>query len=324
MSYIVRNEASGKRGFLKAYDLQAVLEKAQKEPGFSPMESLNKLTAVYMFERDLLDDCGKMDRIIDLIDHGETFLKPADVSSFVPYIVCELADGGDIRNTLPLLDPKETEWRLSTLHHVATAIAQLHRRDIAHRDIKQANILDTEAGRKLGDLGSCTRRGRPEVHDSSFPGDMRFAAPEVVYGYEHPDWVSRHIPGDLYALGSVACFLFTGLSICKLQMHANLSVAHRPPFYGGLWKGTFQDARPYLVDAFGKTLQQIEAALPEPRGSFNYRPELMELIVQLSHPWPEERGVIERGGGRSLSLTKIISKFDLLVKKTRVRRRAIA
>jgi len=269
-----------------------------------------------MFERDLLGDCRKMDRIINLIDHGETFLKPGDPYSFVPYIICELARGGDIRSTLPLLDSTDIEWRLTTLHHIATATAQLHRGDIAHRDIKEANVLDTEAGRKLGDLGSCTRRGRPEVHDQQFfPGDMRFAAPEVVYGFEHPDWVSRHIPGDLFALGSMACYLFTNLSMGKLLMYANLDVVHRPLYYGGLWNGTFEDAKPYLIDAFGKSLLQVEAALPEPTSAFDYRPELMELIATLSHPVPELRGMTDRGGRRSLDLSKVISKFDLLAKK---------
>ncbi len=325
VSYVVRNETDDKRGFLKAYDLEDVLKRAQKEPGFSPIESINKLTAVYMFERDLLDDCKKMDRIIDLIAHGETFLKDGDLSSYVPYIICELAPGGDIRSVLPQLEPGEVEWRLTTLHHVATATAQLHGNDIAHRDIKQANILDTENGRKLGDLGSSTRRGKPEVHDRRFfPGDMRFAAPEVVYGFEHPDWVTRHIPGDLFALGNIACFLFTGLSICKLLMYANLDNAHRPGYYGGEWLGTFEDAKPYLIDSFGKSLAQIEAALPEPKSAFDYRPDLMELIALLSHPLPEERGTVERGGARSLALTKVISKFDLLVKKSRVRVKASA
>ena len=74
-----------------------------------------------------------------------------------------------------------------------------------------------------------------------------------------------------------------------LLMHTNLAEAHRTQFYGGTWTGTFDEVKPYLLDSFARTLEQVAAALPASTGTFDYRPELMELIARLGHPIPEER-----------------------------------
>jgi hypothetical protein len=308
------------KGFLKAYDLQAVLRRAQVQANFDPTPRLNELTAAFMFERDLLLDCRGMDRVINILDHGQFFANPSDLSSFVAYVICELAEC-DIRTHLARIDRCEVVWRLQTLHHVATGMMQLHTADIAYNDCKPANVLVTHEGRKIGDLGSGCRRGQRGPNDGDlFAGDIRFAPPEVVYGMTEPDWTRRHIACDLFMLGNIAVFLFTQLSMCKLIMKKNLARMHAPALYGGSWRGTFDEVSPYLIDAFAKSLVDFESQLPLPRpGASDYRPDLITLVSNLTHPIPTHRGVRHRDGGLSLALNRLVSQLDLMATRAMVR-----
>lgn len=322
VSYEVSRD--GEKGFLKVYDLQGVLKAAWTDPNANPMLVMNRLTSVYLFEVELLKECRRMSRVVNIVDSGDFFIEKTDTSSFIPYIICELADC-DIRAALVVLGPNDVAWRLATLHHVAIGVSQLHGRDISHNDLKQANVLVTSEGRKLGDLGSGTRRGVPGPNDVHFfPGDKRYAPPEVVYGFREPDWVRRYLPANLFGIANIATYLFTQLSMCKLLMHTNLAEAHRTPFYGGTWTGTFGEVSPYLLDSFSRTLEQVADSLPPPSGRFDYRPELMDLIRRLGHPIPEERGFPDKNNRPSLSLERVISKLNALEKKSGIRPRSAA
>jgi hypothetical protein len=128
----------------------------------------------------------------------------------------------------------------------------------------------------------------------------------------------------LFGIANIATYVFTQMSMATLLMHANLAEVHRTPFYGGSWTGTFEEVKPYLLDSFGRTLDQVAAALPAPTGTFDYRADLMELITRLGHPIPEERGYPDRNNRPTLSLERVITKLDALEKKSRIRSRGAA
>jgi serine/threonine-protein kinase PknK len=120
-----------------------------------------------------------------------------------PYMVSDFVEGV----------PLDVWWRDRPLHEALAAIAQLlgtidflHRRGVAHRDIKPDNVLVAGPAVKLVDFGLAVRLGTtPEV--SGTPG---YIAPEAL--------VRRPLvaSSDLYALGVI--------------LHQRLW--HRPPFVG--------------------------------------------------------------------------------------------
>lgn len=310
ISYAVKKD--GQAAFMKVFDVQDVLKRAEADPDFDAAQEINKLTLRYMFERDLLRDCEALDKIINVLDSGQVFVEPGVQNSYTMFIVCELAEC-DIRKALGTIHPCDVSWRLTTMHQVSTGLQQLHKNQIAHNDLKQANILITRGDRKIGDLGSGTRRDMAGPNDGPiFPGDARYWPPEIVYRYHDPDWVKRHIPVDLFALGSVAAFLFTGVSMYGLMMHKHLADIHRAPFYGGSWTGSFDEVKPYLIDAYAKSLVEISESLPVPEGRFDYRPEVMQIITALTHPIPEKRGVQGSDGQPTMSLIRTVSRFNAL------------
>jgi serine/threonine protein kinase len=322
--YIVSR--GSERAFLKAFDFQDVMLRAQGQLGldsdateFDLPKELIKFGEAFSFERDVMNDAKRMRRVINILDSNSNyFVKPGDSASYVPYIVCELADR-DIRHCLSSMAQTEVFWRLETAHHVATALKELHGKSITHGDVKMANVLDTSEGRKIGDLGAASRPG--VAHNSGFCGDPRYAPPEAVYGYTDPEWSTQHIPIDLFGLGSIVVYMFTGLTMSKLILHKNLDIAHRAPSYGGTWSGTFADVKPYLLESFSSSLVEVQQQLPPPlEGRSDYRGDLMALITDLCSPLPEQRGIKLANGKRDLGLDRVITRVDLMVKSALIRR----
>ena len=81
----------------------------------------------------------------------------------------------------------------------------------------------------------------------SFPGDRTYAPPELLYEYVVNDFVPRRIGTDLYMLGNLAAFLFTGVNVTESIM-ANIDMQH----HWTKWRGTYLEVLPYLQEAFGK------------------------------------------------------------------------
>jgi serine/threonine protein kinase len=276
-SYLVENQ-DGEQAFLKALDFSLALRAAD------PARELQALTEAFNFERDLLMTCRsrRMSRVVTAITEGTVAVpNPPDVS-VVQYLIFELADG-DLRETADTAHEFEVAWLLRTLHQVALGLQQLHAEQIAHQDVKPSNVLlfPDQKGAKLGDLGRAAKLGSTPPHDTqSLQGDPTYAPPELAYGYTDPEWNRRRYGCDLYHLGSLIVFFFTGQGLTALLF------AELPPIYWPrTWGGSYADVLPYVRDAFGKAINRFSNEIPD-----WLRPELTAMVRSLCDPDLSLRG----------------------------------
>lgn len=317
VSYIV--EKDGVKAFMKVFDIGA----ASQAEDF--VEQLQRVTTQYTHEKMILDLCESacLTRIVKALGHGTMALASESHGSFripLSYIIFELAKG-DIRGVMAQVGVIEDAWKLEILHHVAVGIMQLHGQKVAHQDIKPSNVLLFEQktdGAKIADLGRSSRVGFEASHDAiPVPGDGNYAAPEHLYGYSSGEWVDRREACDLYHLGSLACFLFTGVST-TYGILKRLEAPLRPhPFgpYGGL----YADVLPHLSASFTEFLQEIGPSFPG-----WCRDTMLKLVRDACHPDVARRGdpSARASVGRPVGIDRFVSRFDRLSKEAMVHARA--
>jgi len=303
--YKVRNIENGQEGFLKAFNYQYAFNTLSATK--SSADFLKELTSNYVYERDLLIFCGqnKMSRVVTAIDHGE-YKEDGEIFD-VPYLVFEIADGS-LKNIRNIGNP-DLAWKLGAFHGFLVGLSQLHGQKIVHQDIKPSNILIF--GRKvakLSDLGNATQLiNRSPMWDMDYHcGDLRFCPIELLYGYFSSDWETRRLGADLFMAAGIMTYMITD-SILSSLIVANLPDIYRPGKFGG----TFEQVKPHLMAAHYKTLDEIAQRIHE-----KIRQDLLEVIAQLSHPIPEERGNPDniRTTVSKYSLHRYISIIDRLAK----------
>lgn len=304
---------SGRRGFLKVLDLVSV---------FGDLEELSATLSDFLVERDLLLLCGaaSMSRVVMAIDHGrltlERYMPPLNT---VHYIIFEHADRGDLNDALTSAALEDTATRLELIHDYAVGLRQLHSHDIAHQDIKPRNSL-VFAGRtpgarmvgKVSDLGRAYQGDVVTSHDQALiPGDRSFAPPEQLYGYQHPDVATRRFGGDLYQLGSLICYTFSGIT-----MNAMLAERLAPEHHWESFGDGYRDVLPYLQDAYAASVAELRETLPPSVAS-----EIANLVEYLCEPEVERRGHPRaRGrGGSPLALQRIVAELNLAATRARTR-----
>jgi eukaryotic-like serine/threonine-protein kinase len=297
-------DGSGKTAFLKALDYTQAL-RAPDRPA-----ALNALTAAFIFERDLLRHCRtkRMDRIVRCTGDGSVKVDDSDLGQ-VDYLIFETADA-DLRTQLSAMKRVEDAWKLRALHHMAIGLNQLHGEQIAHQDLKPSNAL-VFGGKevKIADLGCASLKGTASPRDNKpFPGDPVYAPPELLYGFQDPEWSIRRLGCDAYLLGSMAVFLFSGASATALLCD-ELAAEHR----WGKWSGTYVEVLPYVREAFGRVVQRFGSAV----ANAELKGELETLVKYLCEPDPSLRGhpLNRRGLTPSLSLERFVSKFNLLASR---------
>ena len=300
-SYIVRSK-DGKKAFLKAMDYKGALKTS------NPAMELQAMTEAYNYEKDLLEKCSqrRLSRIVNLLHDGAIPAQAEDPASVVQYLIFELAKG-DIR----AIDTEKTidiAFALRTIHNVATALQQLHSSHIAHQDVKPSNVLIFDSGpSKLGDLGRAVAHQDKSPHDEvNIAGDVTYAPPELLYEDASKDWAKRRLGCDMYLLGSLGVFFFTGASMTPL-LFTKLSVE----FHCKNWIGTYGEVLPYLQSAFLEAIREIKSEIPQ---EFS---KTSEAIQQLCNPDPELRGHPRSimSDGNQYSLERYVSIFGNLAKR---------
>ncbi|XP_052178632.1 mitogen-activated protein kinase kinase kinase 18-like [Diospyros lotus] len=87
---------------------------------------------------------------------------------------------------------------------ILRGLEYLHSNGLAHCDIKAENILVSEEGAKITDLGCARRVENGDVSTSAFSGTPAFMAPEVARGEE------QGFAADVWALGCTMVEMATG------------------------------------------------------------------------------------------------------------------
>jgi serine/threonine protein kinase len=304
------SSATGEKAFLKALDISATLSQSP-----DVVTALQKLLSDYDFERELVEKCRRMSKVVRGLAFGQAAVSGSMVGP-VPYLIFELADGGDVRRYLgSLSSAQDVAWKLRTLHQIAVALQQLHARGIAHQDVKPSNVLVfDERVQKLADLGCASERGKTGPRDHLlFAGDPNYPPLEVFYGYQFQDWDERRFGYDLYLLGSMAAYFFA-----QQPMSAMLLRHLDQRFFPQNWTGTFLEVLPYLEHAFALALSELRQTIPDPILAM----EISPVLAELCNPDPARRGVPTSRRPRSrFALEHYVSRFDHFAKLATIKAR---
>jgi serine/threonine protein kinase len=300
--------ADGRKAFLKALDYTEALTKSE-----DPARVLAALTTAYNYERDLLAKCKgrRMSRVVTILADGKVRVSDS-IDGTVQYLIFEEATH-DARSRMGSGEQFDLALRLRALHHVATGIRQLHGLEIAHQDLKPSNVLMFDDCSKVGDLGCASQKGTTAPRDTlAVPGDPTYAPPELLYHSVPLDWNPRRYACDLYLLGSMVAYFFTGLGMTQLWV-PHLHHDHRPY----VWRGTYAEVLPFVRDAFCRAIEIFgETVRPKTVGRL-----LSRALRELCDPEPERRGhPMNRRGvpGSEYSVERYVAEFDLLAGKAAI------
>jgi len=298
VGYVVESDR-GRRGFLKALDFSDAFE----QPDFN--EAVNQLTWAFIHERDLLRDCARMSRVVTALDHGA--VRDPDWSFPVSYLIFEWADQ-DSRTYVDTAEQFDIALRLRALHHASVGLQQLHSGQIVHQDMKPSNLLIFNGiGSKVADLGRSAHRSTSGPFDDfDCPGDRTYAPPEILYRAGSNDWEGR-LASDMYQLGSLAMFFFTGLGMTSaLLARLDRKVAPQE------WRGSYSGAMPFVQQAFADSIDTMANQTPS-----KIRVQLTRIVKELTHPDPERRGHPRNriGYQNKYGLQRYVSSFNLLAGK---------
>jgi eukaryotic-like serine/threonine-protein kinase len=312
VGYIVESATTGKRAFLKALNLERILDEADE-----PLAALNDAIGIFQFERELCQQCEKMDRVVTILDSGDIRTDSADPFTIVPYLIFEEATG-DVRRFVEINQDLDVAWALRSLHHIANGLQQLHHADIAHQDLKPSNAL--VFGRdlsKIADLGRASNRSTLGPFDGDqLAGARAYAPPELLYGQVAPEFNERRLACDLYLLGSMVAFFFTGASMTALWLE-RMEPSFRPKLLWGTWDDDYSAALPVVQAAFAEALDDFRAAVPKA-----LRDELTTLVRQLCDPDPKRRGspgARKQRHGNPFAIDSFVSRFNALATRSEAR-----
>lgn len=319
VSYEVSKD--GKFAFLKAFDLVKALKRGQAQ-GKSLVSILGDQAKAFSFETDLHGLCAgaKLRRVVRILDHGEVNVPPEGIEQIlqIPYMIMELADGGDVRGYLGRNSIVDVEMKLTYLKDVVLGLYQLHSVKIAHQDLKPSNVMIFSGGMaKVGDLGRASSQGHTSLHDHlAVAGDINYAPPEQLYGSPLNGWLDKRMRCDLYQFASVIIFVFFGRTL-NTTLFAELPQEIRPVHFQG--NGTsYEHALPFLLDVFDSAVSGWEAQCPPWLGG-----ELMQIVRQAGHP-----NYVHRGARKTLlqsvpqlGLNRFVSDLDRLIRRASIEAR---
>lgn len=295
----------GDKAFLKAFDYHSHLIKTDAA------DSIYEVTREYRYERNLLQLClnEELSHIARIIDHGGVHLEENNPLSLVQYLILEQADN-DIRSFVGHQEESKLSWTLNMMHQVTVAAQQLHSINIAHQDIKPANVLVFKSiMAKLGDLGRSTQFNNPSPYDHLFvAGDRGYSPPELLY-HKHGelpyDWKTRRLGCDFYMLGNLIHFMSAGTTV-----NAMLFEKLDRKLWPNRWTSSYDEVFPFVQACFMQCIGELKMTIHPAIAS-----DIASVVKQLCNPRPEERGLPMNQGFSQFSLRRFVSKLNLLHKR---------
>ena len=293
--------ASGRRGFVKVLP-----------PTTHDLELMRRQIDEFFYEKEIVELCAQrnMRRVVRALAFDK-LEAPGVVPTTLHYLIFEWGEH-DARSLDTASDADYVRAVIKCLHHVATAVMEIHFSNIAHQNLRPASIIRfADDSHKVGDFRHSHRAGVPRTHDSG-PPDATYAAPEILYGRPIASFDDR-CAIDLYQLGSLGFSLLSGIG-ATTQMSRRLSALH----HWRTWTGSFDDALPFLVIAHEELVRAVGPDLPP-----SIRPDLVLALRQLTEPDPRRRGhpTNARGSGPRYGVERYVSLFALLLKRLDVNRR---
>jgi Serine/threonine protein kinase len=277
-------EKDGRPGFVKALDFR----RAFHEKDF--ILALNQLTSHVLWEKELLEFCNKasMSRVVRLLDYEDLILDEdqGDQTKKVCCLIFEVG-AGDLRTRFDIARNPSHSWRLRVLRDVGLALDQLHRKGVAHLDVKPSNVIALAESQfevmKLGDLGRAVRKGMPGPFDAmAWPGDVGYMPPEKWYGHNSQQWNDEREAADAYLFGSLFAFLFTGVPMNNL-LHNEIPDAFKPQQYRGVFDRQ-------LIDVLRQAQAKVIAIYLRPALPACIAQEIESMFLELTDPDPTTRG----------------------------------
>ncbi len=132
----------------------------------------------------------------------------ADPDSPTPWLATLYVPGPSLRQVVADVGPLPAASLHRLAMGLATALADIHRAGLVHRDLKPGNVLLTHDGPRVIDFG-IARVAEDDVEltgTGSVIGSPEFMSPEQAHGH------SLTAATDLFSLGSVLVFAATGRS----------------------------------------------------------------------------------------------------------------
>ena len=269
------------------------------------------MIVAYHYERDLSTMCKdrRVTKVAFVRDAGEQIVTGFPIT-VVPYLIFDIADGGDVRSQLSFASTLESGWKLRSLHSVAVGLKQLHGIDVSHQDLKPSNVLLFGGESKIGDLGRSTCRTLDSpLKREAFSGDYSYAPPEILYGVHEPDWRKRSFACDTYLFGSLMVYYFSGLTMTALlrkNLDDDVSWEH--------YHGSYEEVEPYVLHSFSEALDEFEGSVQ----SGILRGDLRRMVTHLCHPVPSRRTYGPASvAGSARGMERVISRLDYLANRVK-------
>ncbi len=320
VSYEVRNNEQ--EAFLKAFDIVKALQIAEQQ-GKTVIMALQEQSQAFSFETALHDLClgAKMRRVVKILAHGQASVPRLENEQIfqIPYMIMELADGGDVRGYIGKTLALDIALKLTYLKDVASGILQLHRAKVAHQDLKPSNVMvfGNEMA-KVGDLGRASSQDLPSLHDANIiAGDRNYAPPEQLFRHPLIDWMDRRMRCDIYQFASVITFVFFGTTV-NLELIDRLPKHVKPIAWDGE-SNSYSNSLPFLLKAFDEALTDWETQCPE-----WLRDSLIDIIRQCGNPDYTQRGCRKtlKQTVPSLGLDRFVSELQRLILKATIEARS--
>ncbi|WP_431080399.1 protein kinase domain-containing protein [Pseudomonas thivervalensis] len=319
VSYEVRR--NGQEAFLKAFDIVKALQIAAQQ-GKTLITALQEQSQAFSFETALHDLClgAKMRRVVRILAHGQAIVPKLENEQIfqIPYMIMELADGGDVRGYIGKTLALDIALKLTYLKDVASGILQLHKAKVAHQDLKPSNVMvfGNEMA-KVGDLGRASSQDLPSMHDSnSIAGDHNYAPPEQLFQHPLVDWMDRRMRCDIYQFASVVTFVFFGTTV-NLELISRLPNQVKPYAWHGE-SASYSNSLPFFVNAFDEALIDWGKQCPEWLSS-----SLIDIIRQCGTPDYTQRGCRKtlRQSVPILGLDRFVSELERLILRATIEAR---